>query len=82
MNELQKEILTNRFNAWKKAVDNYDNMPKGLPLEKQAQLEYISDSSFWALVDTTSVYLGRDAMNLIAELPDDACSADFIRALQ
>ena len=82
MNEFQKELLINKFNDWKKAKDKYENMSKGLTLKEQVQLEFLSDTAFWTLIDTTSVYLGRDAMDLIAELPDDACSTDFIRALQ
>ena len=80
MNDIQKQTLLTNLNNYRKSKDAYDKAAAE-PLSEQVRLELIRDLSFHALVDVTTMYLGRDAYSLICDLPADMDENAFIQSL-
>ena len=70
MNNVQKEILTDYFNAYKKARDDYEKMPFGLALSEQTLREQRFDYFREFVVGLIEMYTGKKSTDLFAELYD------------
>lgn len=70
MNDIQKEILTDYFNIYKKARDGYEKMPFGLELSEQVAREQRFDYFREFVVGLIEMYAGKKFPDLFAELYD------------
>ena len=68
MNDVQKEIITNSFNFYKKARDGYEKMPFGLELSEQVLREQRFDYFREFIVGLIEMYAGKRFPDLFAEL--------------